>query len=148
LKQMYEQDYLTHRQYKYFRAESMPRPEDVHLPSTQNASQAPYFANYVTDQLVQRFGTNRVYGGGLRVKTTIDLELQRLAREAVASALPPSVGPTAALVAIDPRTGAVLAMVGGRNYHRSQFNLATQGERQPGSAFKPFVLAAALEDGI
>ena len=62
--------------------------------------------------------------------------------------LPPSIGPTAALVAIDAHTGAVLAMVGGRNYHHSQFNLATQGERQPGSAFKPFVLAAALKSGI
>ena len=56
-------------------------------------------------------------------------------------------GPQAALVAIDPRDGAVLAMVGGSNYRESQFNLAVQGERQPGSAFKPFVLAAALERG-
>jgi penicillin-binding protein 1A len=147
LKQMYEQDYLTHRQYKYFKAESMPPPQDVRLPSTQT-TQAPYFANYVTDQLVSRLGAKAVYGGGLRVKTTIDLKLQKLAQQAVASALPPSIGPTAALVAIDPHTGAVLAMIGGRNYHRSQFNLATQGERQPGSSFKPFVLAAALEDGI
>jgi penicillin-binding protein 1A len=147
LKQMYEQDYLTREQYRYFEAEPMPRPEDVRLPSTQT-TQAPYFANYVTDQLVSQLGAKRVYGGGLRVKTTIDLKLQKLAQQAVASALPPSVGPTAALVAINPNDGAVLAMVGGRNYHRSQFNLATQGERQPGSSFKPFVLAAALEDGI
>ena len=86
-----------------------------------------------------------MYGGGLRVKTTIDLKLQKIARDAIAKVLPPSIGPTAALVALDPHTGAVLAMVGGRNYHKSQFNLATQGERQPGSAFKPFVLAAALK---
>ncbi len=57
-------------------------------------------------------------------------------------------GPQAALVAIDPRTGEVLAMVGGSNYRESQFNLAVQGERQPGSAFKPFVLGAALDAGI
>jgi membrane peptidoglycan carboxypeptidase len=82
------------------------------------------------------------------VRTTIDLRLQKLAREAIAKALPPDVGPTAALVALDAHTGAVLAMVGGRNYHRSQFNLATQGERQPGSSFKPFVLAAALRQGV
>ena len=62
--------------------------------------------------------------------------------------LPPEIGPTAALVSLDAHTGAVLAMIGGRNYHASQFNLATQGERQPGSSFKPFVLAAALESGI
>jgi penicillin-binding protein 1A len=147
LRLMFEQGYLSAGQYHYFRKEPMPKPEDVHLPSTQSGM-APYFANYVTDQLVRHYGTRGVFGGGKRVKTTIDLGLQRLAQQAIASALPPSVGPTAALVAIDPHTGEVLAMVGGRNYHRSQFNLATQGERQPGSSFKPFVLAAALEEGI
>src|SRR5207248_8585823 len=89
-----------------------------------------------------------VFGGKRRVRTTIDLGLQQLAREAIAKVLPPSIGPTAALVALDAHSGAVHAMVGGRNYHQSQFNLATQGERQPGSAFKPFVLAAALQSGI
>jgi penicillin-binding protein 1A len=147
LLQLYEQGYLDPRQYKRWVIEKMPRPEDVHLPSTQSGV-APYFANYVTDQLVRARGTNGVYGGGLRVKTTIDLKLQAIARDAVAKVLPESVGPTAALVALDVRTGAVLAMVGGRNYHKSQFNLATQGERQPGSSFKPFVLAAALKEGI
>ena len=81
------------------------------------------------------------------MKTTIDLGLQKIARAAIDKVLPPSIGPTAALVAINVHTGDVLAMVGGRNYHESQFNLATQGERQPGSAFKPFVLAAALRTG-
>src|SRR5213079_364738 len=57
-------------------------------------------------------------------------------------------GASAALVAVDPRTGKVLAMIGGNNYRKSQFNLAVQGERQPGSSFKPFVLATALKDGI
>ena len=57
-------------------------------------------------------------------------------------------GPAAALVAIDPRTGAVRAMVGGTNFRKSQFNLATQAERQPGSSFKPIVLATALRQGI
>jgi membrane peptidoglycan carboxypeptidase len=144
---MFEQSYIDQRQLEYYRDKPMPKPEEVRLPSTQSG-QAPYFANYVTDQLVHHYGTRGVYGGGLRVKTTIDLRLQRLARDAVATVLPPSVGPTAALVAVDAQTGSVLAMVGGRNYHRSQFNLATQGERQPGSSFKPLVLAAALEEGI
>ena len=57
-------------------------------------------------------------------------------------------GPTAAMVVLDAQKGDVLAMVGGENYHRNQFNLATQGERQPGSSFKPFVLATALRDNI
>jgi penicillin-binding protein 1A len=147
LKQMYLQHYLDHWQYGHWKRWPMPKPEAVHLQATQSAA-APYFANYVTNQLVSRYGAKEVYGGGLKVRTTIDLGLQKLARDAIAKVLPPSIGPTAALVAIDVHTGGVVAMVGGRNYHQSQFNLATQGERQPGSAFKPFVLAAALRDGI
>jgi penicillin-binding protein 1A len=148
LRQMVQQNDLDSTQYAAALREPMPRPQDVRLPSSQSAAQAPYFANYVTDQLVHQYTAKVVYGGGLHVTTTIDLNLQKLARAAIAKELPPSIGPDAALVALDVRTGAVLAMVGGRNYHQSQFNLATQGERQPGSAFKPFVLAAALKEGI
>ncbi len=120
LRQLRDQGYLTPGQYRFWSKRPLPEPQSIRLPATQSAA-APYFANYVTDQL---------------------------AREAIAKVLPPSIGPTAALVSIDAHTGAVLAMVGGRNYHHSQFNLATQGERQPGSAFKPFVLASALQEGI
>ena len=147
LLQMYEQHYLDPRQYRRYVQSAMPKPQDVRLPSGPSQA-APYFANYVANQLVHEYKPQVVFGGGLHVTTTIDLGLQQLARDAIAKELPPSVGPTAALVALDARTGAVLAMVGGRNYHQSQFNLATQGERQPGSAFKPFVLAAALRAGI
>src|SRR5439155_15179307 len=128
-------------------AHPMPDPSTVTLPSTQGQA-APYFANYVKDQLVHHYGPSGVLGGGLRVRTTIDLGLQKLAREAIAKTLPADAGPTAALVSMDVHSGAVLAMVGGANYHRNQFNLATQGERQPGSSFKPFVLATALKLGI
>ncbi len=146
LKQMLLQHYLDYPTYLKAKRAEMPDPAKVHLQATQSAA-APYFANYVTNQLVDRYGKN-VYVGGYRVRTTIDLGLQRLAREAIAKELPPSIGPDAALVAIDAHTGQVVAMVGGRNYHQSQFNLAAQGERQPGSSFKPFVLAAALRDGV
>jgi penicillin-binding protein 1A len=147
LKQMYQQHYLDKDQYDYWVGRPMPNPENVHLTPAQG-QYAPYFANYVTDQLVSHYGAKNVYGGGLKVTTTINLGLQKIAQQAISKALPPSIGPTAALVAIDVHSGNVLAMVGGRNYHESQFNLATQGERQPGSAFKPFVLAAALKAGI
>ena len=146
LKQMLLQHYLDYPTYLKAKRAEMPDPAKVHLQATQSAA-APYFANYVTNQLVDRYGKN-VYGGGYRVRTTIDLGLQQLARDAIAKELPPSIGPDAALVAIDAHTGQVVAMVGGRNYHQSQFNLAAQGERQPGSSFKPFVLAAALRDGV
>ena len=128
------------------RADAEPLPEDVRLPATERTAQ--YFTNYVKQQLIDQYGASMVYGGGLKVRTTIDLELQQLARESIAKWLTDTDGPSAALVAIDPRTGAVKAMVGGENYRESQFNLAVQSERQPGSAFKPFVLATALGQGI
>ncbi|HUY70809.1 MAG TPA: PBP1A family penicillin-binding protein [Gaiellaceae bacterium] len=146
LQQMYLQSYINRKEYTTWIKAKMPNPASVHLPATQGQA-APYFANYVTSQLVSKYG-KQIYGGGRKVTTTIDLGLQKIAQQAIAKVLPPSIGPTAALVTIDVHTGDVLAMVGGRNYHVSQFNLATQGERQPGSAFKPFVLAAALKAGI
>ena len=152
LRQLYRQGYITLSQYGDGKDDPMPDPTKVNLPSTQGVA-APYFANYVKDQLVKQYGPSRTFGGGLRVRTTLDVDLQKLAREAIASVLPGSVrsapyGPTAAMVVLDAQKGSVLAMVGGANYHRSQFNLATQGERQPGSSFKPFVLATALSEGI
>ena len=93
------------------------------------------------------FGVQRVFGGGLRVKTTLDTELQKMARTAISGWLKDEDGPEAALVALEPSTGNVLAMVGGR-YRESQFNLAVQAQRQPGSAFKPLVLATALQRGV
>ena len=124
----------------------LPRPDSVRLPGIQGP--APYFANYVKQQLISNYGTRKVFGGGLDVQTTIDLRLQKLARKAIESVLTEPNGPSAALVAIRPRTGEVLAMYGGDNFRQSQFNLAVQGERQPGSSFKPFVLATALKEGI
>ena len=148
LQQLYQQGYITLSQYRDGTAYPMPDPAKVNLPSTQGNA-APYFANYVKDQLVQRFGPRKTFGGGLRVRTTLDVDLQKAARDAIASVLPStSTGPTATIVVLDAQTGSVLAMVGGENYHKSQFNLATQGERQPGSSFKPFVLATALKEGI
>jgi penicillin-binding protein 1A len=96
---------------------------------------------------------DRLFTGGLRIVTTLDPTLQRQAEAAVDAILPPDAGPSAAVVATDPRTGAVRALVGGRDYDdpddpSARFNLATQALRQPGSAFKPVVLAAALERGV
>jgi penicillin-binding protein 1A len=148
LQQMLSQGDISRAEYDAARATPLPKPQDVRLPGTRG--QAPYFTNYVIKQLVdsKRYGPHKVYGGGLHVKTTIDLGLQKLAQAAVMKVLPNENGPAAALVALDPRDGKVLAMIGGRNYHQSQFNLAVQGERQPGSSFKPFVLATALSQGI
>ena len=146
LQVMLEEGKITEQELERADKQPLPRAEDVRLPGTERTAQ--YFVNYVKRQLIEQYGASMVYGGGLKVKTTIDLELQQLAREAISKWLTDPEGPSAALVAIDPRTGAVKAMVGGENYRESQFNLAVQSERQPGSAFKPFVLATALRQGI
>jgi penicillin-binding protein 1A len=146
LREMLEQGDITAADLSAARRMPLPRPADVRLPGIQG--KAPYFASYVKEQLIERYGAQRVFTGGLRVQTTIDLKLQELARDAVAKWLPGPDDPAVALVALEPTSGNVLAMVGGRNFRERQFNLAVQGQRQPGSAFKPFVLAAALEQGI
>jgi penicillin-binding protein 1A len=146
LRTMYNEGKITSRQLDVSVHAPLPKPDDVRLPGTQGPAQ--YFVNYVKDQLVAEYGAGRVFGGGIKVTTTIDLGLQELAHKAIDTILTRPDGPAAALVAIDPTTGAVRAMVGGTNYRTSQFNLATQAERQPGSSFKPIVLATAFRQGI
>jgi penicillin-binding protein 1A len=147
LNQMIKQGTITPADYRAARSAALPSPEQIKLPGTQGPA-GHYFVNYVKQQLVDQYGSGDVFGGGLKVTTTIDLELQELARQSIASVLKDEDGPQAALVAVDPVNGEILAMVGGSNFRESQFNLAVHGERQPGSAFKPFVLAAALDQGI
>ncbi|MGH2785207.1 MAG: transglycosylase domain-containing protein [Actinomycetota bacterium] len=109
---------------------------------------SPLFVDWVRGEMLRRFGEDVFYRGGLNVRTTLDLEVQRAAEDAVADVLDRPGDPDAAVVAIDVATGQVRAMVGGRDPDPGDFNLATQARRQAGSAFKPFVLAAALDDGI
>jgi penicillin-binding protein 1A len=146
LELMLQQNKITWRQYKRADKAPLPDPDEIRLPGTEGP--APYFVNYVKDDLVAHYGAGRVFGGGLKVTTTIDMKLQLKARAAIESVLRNPYGPAAALVAIDPRTGAVKAMFGGRNFRHSQFNLAAQAKRQPGSSFKPIVLATAMNEGI
>jgi penicillin-binding protein 1A len=109
----------------------------------------PNFFGWAELQLAARFGHQRVERGGLRVKTTFDPRLQGLALHAVSSVLHTRSDPAAAIVAIDPRTGAVKAMVDYLpNGRTMQFNLATQAHRSTGSAFKPITLATALSQGV
>jgi penicillin-binding protein 1B len=122
-------------------------------PSHDPHSLAPYFIDYVNRVAESQFD---ISGEERRIYTTIDLDLQKLAETALQRQLDriartnksSNAAPQAALVALDPHTGNVLALVGGRDYGVSQLNRATDARRQPGSAFKPFVYAAALEDGI
>ncbi len=150
LQQMYEQGYLTKTIYEQSVDQPLPSPSEIQAPQEQTVEgvDAGYFTSWVQQQVIERYGAPRAFDGGLRIKTTLDLELQRAAEQAVDGYLAYSGDPSASLVAIENSTGEVRAMVGGRGYDESPFNLATEGERQPGSSFKAFDLAAALEDGI
>ena len=137
-------------------AEVSGTPVVVTANSTSYDSVAPYFVDYVVRSSESSTESHDASPSHQRVYTTIDLDLQQLAEAAVKKQLTRldavykdrNVKPQAALVALDPRTGNVVAMVGGRDYAGSQLNRAVDARRQPGSTFKPFVYAAALEDGI
>ncbi len=110
----------------------------------------PYFTEYVKQQLLKDFDQDTVFQGGLKVYTTLEPTVQDMAEQAVNSRLAEYGNDEleAALVAIDPDTGNIRAMVGGRDYNVDQFNLATMARRQPGSSFKTFTLASAMSNGM
>ncbi len=151
---MAEYDMISPRE----RDDAKARPLEIKPTSILNYSDAPYFVDYVQDLLVEKYGDPVLARSKLRVYTTLNTDLQQSAFEAMRSgigeldayfakgkrAIPPGTV-QASLIAVDPRNGRVLALVGGRNYGTSQFDRITQSKRQPGSIFKPFVYAAALE---
>jgi len=103
--------------------------------------QASYFLDYIAEQLSQRYGSERVYRGGLQIYTTLDSKIQQAAEEVLGEN-------QGAVLALDPKTGYIKAMVGGRNYAESQINRVIAEVRQPGSVFKPFIYAVALAQGM
>jgi len=151
LQRMLEQRFITPAQREEALLTSLPTSKDIRPPMED--TRYPYFTSWVKQQVVDKLGggqegARRAFQEGLTVQTTLDSRLQDAAENAVEAWLPYREGPRASLVAIKNDTGEVLAMVGGDDYATAPFNLATQGRRQPGSAFKPFVLAQALESGI
>ena len=146
---MQENGWITAEQNKSADAEAVT----VAPAPVVDDSLAPYFVDYVNRIAESQFETSADHQ---RIYTTIDLELQQAAEQALKRQLDHldvvyqerNLKPQAALVALDPHTGNVLAMVGGRNYAESQLNRVTDALRQPGSTFKPFVYAAAVEDGF
>jgi 1A family penicillin-binding protein len=128
--------------------------EPLNLEQRYTDIKAPHFVLYVKELLTEQFGENLVDTGGLKVVTTLDWPKQQIAEDAVsstASVFKEANANNASLVAMDPKTGQILAMVGSRNFFDDtidgQFNVATLGLRQPGSSFKPIVYAAAFEKG-
>jgi 1A family penicillin-binding protein len=129
-------------------AEKEPITLKKSVDPNQGIYDCAYFVSYVRRQLLQQYSDTLVFKGGLQVYTTINTKLQRAAEKAVKAVLPNKRDPDAALVSIDPKSGRIVAMYGGRDYSKDSYNTATQGKRQPGSSFKMFVLVTALEKGI
>jgi penicillin-binding protein 1A len=148
LQLMADQGYVTQERADKLKASKL---KVYKHPPSLNKSMADYFVDYVTRQLTKRYGSAMVFEGGLKVITSIDLEWQQEAIDIIRSTTEPldfGFKPSAALVAIDPANGYIRTMVGGLDYKKQKFNLAWQAKRQPGSSMKPFVLTAAVEQGM
>jgi penicillin-binding protein 1B len=142
LRLMLDSGYISERDYE--KARKTPLATRKTPPATvERTSPNDYFVSEVIRELLPRFNEDTLFRYGMRIHTTLDPLLQRIAQEAVQKNRH-----QAALVALDPGSGRVLALVGGRDYKESQFNRATQARRQPGSVFKPFVFGAALARGF
>jgi membrane peptidoglycan carboxypeptidase len=153
LTKMFDTGYVPSRDYNQALEEPLPEAWPANTP-TRSGFTGPEltrdFAQYTHDELIRRYGVHTVLEGDLSVYTTIDLKKQVAAHDIVygpSGYLPAPDDPDLALVSIEPGTGRIETMVGDRD-ESSQFNLVTQGRRQPGSSFKPFALIAALEQGI
>jgi penicillin-binding protein 1A len=156
LGEMREDGMLSEADYSHAIARPVPtllaKPNRGARTDLRHVRGGEYFRDAVARELIQRFGEEAVYTGGLRVYTTLDQNLQALAETSMIERLnrvprgqdEPMQG---ALVAIEPETGHVRAIVGGRDFYESPFNRAVDAKRQPGSAFKPFIFAMALESG-
>lgn len=145
LRRMRELQWITPQE----EAAARKQPLKLGKVTSFQGSNMPYVTEAVVQELTKRFGRDAVLKGGMRVQTTIDTKLQRIAEDTVTRGhyRLSYMADQMALVAVDPRTHFVKAMVGGVDYKQSQYNRAIQALRQPGSAFKPFVYYAALASG-
>ncbi len=140
---MAKQRYITDVQAE----ESKAEPLRLDMSKYFQTRREDYFFDYVKDELYKAFPIREVRRGGLRVHTTIDPDKQEAARTAIAGRIA-GIGPSSAIVTIDPRNGQILTMASSSDYGKSKFNLAAQGHRQPGSSFKTMALMTALDRGV
>jgi penicillin-binding protein 1A len=144
LRKMVENDFISRS-----RAEAaMAKPLGLKQGTRYTRRREPYFFDFVEEQLIEEYGVNVYRRGGLKVYTTIDPDLQEAGRRAIKNRLYLPSDPSSAVVAIDPKTGYIKAMASSGTYNDRTFNLAAQGHRQPGSAFKTFVLTTAIRRGV
>jgi penicillin-binding protein 1A len=144
LGKMAELHYITHEQ----EATAKGAPLGVKHGNYYTRRQESFFFEYVRKELVRRYGLNTVEQGGLKVYTTINLKMQGEARDAIKNVLDEQGDPASAIVTINPHNGYIEAMAESESYDQSQYNLASQGHRQPGSTFKAIDLADALSRGV
>ncbi|HTN24702.1 MAG TPA: transglycosylase domain-containing protein [Solirubrobacteraceae bacterium] len=123
-------------------------PLNLHPNGYFQQKRESYFFDYVTDELIKEYGIKTVRSGGLRINTTIDLDLQKKARAAIAKSLNFPGAPSSAIVSIDPSNGYIRTMASSAKYKDSKFNLAADAKRQPGSSFKVMALVAAVNAGV
>ena len=149
--QMYEQGFIDSKEYLGALAEPIEtNGSGNNMISGQSSNKiAPYFIDFVKQQLYeQKFNDYDVFKGGLRIYTTLDLDLQNKAQEAVTAVFPEKIAPSYSLICADPSNGYIYALIGGKDYKESKFNIATQGKRQPGSVFKTLVLMESVRQNI
>jgi penicillin-binding protein 1A len=144
LKAMFDNDYITQAEL----LEAMDAPLKLKRGTRYTVRREPYFFDYVQEELIERYGVGVVRRGGLKIHTTIQPGLQEAAREAINAYYGDPAGPASAIVTVDPANGKIRAMASSGTYDERRFNLAAQGHRQPGSAFKTFVLTAAILQGV
>lgn len=159
LERMLKEGFITKQEYEQAKNAPLPQKRSVLYPS-----RAPYFSEFIRQQLEPKYGIERFWKGGLRIYTSLDLNMQLKAEEIFNRSLSEfeksdqsnltsfqekSTSPLqGAFIVVESRTGALKVMIGGRDYQQSQFNRAVQAKRQAGSTFKPFVWYAALEYGL
>ena len=144
LRAMLELGYIGSSEYR----DAIQKPIKLKRGTRYITRREPYFFDYVQEQLIEKYGVGVVRRGGLKIFTTIDPEMQEQAREAINAYYGDPGGPASAIVAVEPSTGKIRAMASSGSYDDRNFNLAAQGHRQPGSAFKTMVLTAAIRKGI
>ncbi len=155
LNRMVEEGFISHSEFM----KALHSPLKIRERQDSFIEKAPYFVEYIRRYIEEKYGKEALYERGLQVYTSVDVDFQRLAQEAIESGLGEiekrqkyiasdgGGGPEGALVCFDLETGYVKVMVGGRDFKKSQFNRVTQARRQTGSSFKPIVYASALDKG-
>lgn len=150
LKLMYDQGFIDKDEFMSAIVEPVIlNKEQINTGTQYSGRIAPYFIDYVKQQLYEKKFTDRdVFKGGLRIYTTLDTSLQQDAEDAIKKVFPEDPGPSYALISVDPSNGYIYSLIGGKDYSKSKFNIATQGKRQPGSVFKTLVLMESIRQHL